>query len=224
MVPPPTVCLCYCLCCFPPRGAVSLVQMLGFHVWLEHFHCLSGALYSVDNGRGRHQVAVKPRNLFAQSGDWDMYGWKWRSQGLQASHIGHVVVRGMCRNYMRLWPESKLWQRWPHPSSPTRLHQTVIWKAGERLPGWHQWWSELLNRSVFGSRNLQKPLNSTSGGLGRSVYVYTFVKEELFVQCVFPFGNCVWVWEKCIECAIWTPLKRGISMAEFALADPAIAK
>lgn len=106
-----------------------------------------------------------------------------------------------------------------HTSAPNR-HL----KSREKPPGWHQRRSELLNRSVFGSRNLQKSLNSTSGGLGRSVYVYTFVKEELFVQCVFPFGNCVWVWEKCIECAIWTPLKRRISMVEFAQVDPAIAK
>lgn len=37
---------------FSSRGAVSLVQMLGFHVWLEHFHSLSDSLLLMDNGRG----------------------------------------------------------------------------------------------------------------------------------------------------------------------------
>lgn len=37
---------------FPSRGTVSLVQMLGFHVWLERFHSLSDSQLLMDNGRG----------------------------------------------------------------------------------------------------------------------------------------------------------------------------
>lgn len=78
--------------------------------------------------------------------EWHMPDWSQSSLGLQASRIGHVVVWEMCRNYMWFWPESKLRQRWPHPTRPHVC--TKLKKKNRQQHGWHQLWIELLNRSV----------------------------------------------------------------------------
>lgn len=157
---------------FSSRGTVSLVQMLGFHVWLEHFHCLSDKLFFMDNGRGWALSGCQALKLVCTKQRLRrVWLWQQSSLGLQASHIGHVVVREMCRNYMWLWPESKLRQRWPHPTRPHVCTKPKK-KKRKKQHGWHQLWTELLNRSVDGSRNLEKPLNSPSGGLGWFVCVH----------------------------------------------------
>lgn len=100
----PTVWLCYCLSCFPPEEQCPWYRCWDFmfysstvlHVWFEHFHCLSDTLRFMDNGRDGHWVAVRPSDLFAQSKDWGMYGWQWRSLGLQALLILAMSWLGKC--------------------------------------------------------------------------------------------------------------------------------
>lgn len=160
---------------------VSLVQML------ENlcFRCLYDALLFIVRCRRR---PVEPWEMICtQPADGGGFASEQGRLGLQPSHIGHVVVAATCRNYMWLWPESKLRWSWPHPESPTRLHQTK-----EKQCVWHQLWPGPLNRSVYGSRNLEEPLNSPSGALCvclHSVYLHAdivfarSVLSALFRQC-----------------------------------------
>lgn len=106
--PPPWLGLC-----FPPEKTCS---------WFKW--CVFAA----------YRTSCRTLNTWGDSGVFDL-GQRWLR--LQTSYIGHVVVTEMCRNYMWLWPESKLWWRWPHPTSPTRLHQTKQ-KKKERSSVWHQ--------------------------------------------------------------------------------------
>lgn len=125
----PTVWLCYCLSCFPPEEQCPWYRCWDFTCGLSVFiafqtHC---ALWIMAGGG--HWVAVRPSDLFTQR-----LRPVWLAVALTGvtspTHIGHVVVRGMCRNYMRLWPGSKLRQRRPHPT--TRPHVCTKQEKRER--------------------------------------------------------------------------------------------
>lgn len=80
---------------------MSLVQMLGFHVWFEHFHCLSDTPRVMDNGRDGHRVACQTFGLVCTEQRLRHVRLAAELAGVTSpTHIGHVVVRETCRNYM----------------------------------------------------------------------------------------------------------------------------
>lgn len=87
---------------FPLERRASLVPTPGENI----FNRLEDALFFADNGRGRMQEWLsnlqtclhKAKACF--SGPTASAAAGCRSLGLQASHIGRVVVGDMCRNYM----------------------------------------------------------------------------------------------------------------------------
>lgn len=80
--------------------------------------------------------------------------------------------------------------RLAHTSAPEQKK----FKKKKKQRGWHQLWTKLFNRSVDGSRNLEKPLNSPSGGLDWCVYVCK--RGSVCIVCIsirdlFEFGRSV---------------------------------
>lgn len=81
-------------------STTSLVQMLRFYMWLEHFHSLLDTLLLMDNGRGWVLSGCQTLRLVCSKQRLRRVWLAAVLMGFQASHIGHVVVSEMCRNYM----------------------------------------------------------------------------------------------------------------------------
>lgn len=159
-------------CCrlysFPPEAQCPCYRCWDFMCGQDIFTAFQTCAQPLaDNGRGWALSCCQTLTLVRTKQQPEHFGLSAALPGFLASHIGHVVVWETCRNYMWLWPESKLRQRRPHPACP----HVCTNRTGERRRrkreqhGWHQLWPEQFNRSVDGSRNPQKPLKSPAGGL-----------------------------------------------------------
>lgn len=119
----PSVRLNYLPVLLSSRCKLYLVQMLVFHVRLEHFHTLSNALLLVGNGGGWALSACQTLELVYSKEKLRRVWLALVLVGFLTSHIGHVVVCEMCRNYIEDCPKSKPAAEQTTPSSPTCLRQ-----------------------------------------------------------------------------------------------------
>lgn len=101
----PTVRLCCCLFFFPSEAQCPWYRcwdfMCGWSIFIAfQTHC---SLWIMAGDR--HWVAVKTLKLVCtkQRLEECLAAIADARLGFQASHIGHVVVSEMCRNYMWLW-------------------------------------------------------------------------------------------------------------------------
>lgn len=97
-----------------------MVQMFGFHVWLERFRSLSVSLLLTDNGRERAPSGCQTLKLVCTKAE--TRGALGRAAALAGVFKRLILAMSWLQkrveNYMRLWPESKLRRRRPRPARP----------------------------------------------------------------------------------------------------------
>lgn len=168
---------------------MSLVQMLGFHVWLEHFHSLSDTLLLMDNGRGWALSGCQTLKLVCTKQRlrrvWLPAGARWGFKRLiLAMSWLAKCVEIICDSGQRVSCGRGGHTRLAHTSAPNQ-------EGKEKKREAATWVTSAVDQAaepVCGSR---KAVKLTLRWFGLACVCVYVCEAGVFAQSVFPLGICV---------------------------------